>query len=158
MQNNITTECFKIGEFAFKVSVCGDKIRELNFVKPHKLSRAGGENPLIKRLKQDLKDYISGKDVKFNYKLDLSGYSAFCRSVWKNAQKIPFRHVWSYKKLSCKIGKNNAFRAVGLALGKNPVIILIPCHRVIKSDGSLGGFSSGIQFKKKLLKIEGVCK
>lgn len=150
------TAYFKIKDVCFKAVVEGDSIRELNFADSYKGSFSANKNPLVKRLKQDLKDYFNGKNVKFKFKynLDLSGYPEFYKLVWKNAQKIPFGKVWSYKKLACKIKKNNAFRAVGLALGKNPVIILIPCHRVIKSDGSLGGFSSGLQYKKKLLKIE----
>jgi len=160
----VVTAYFKIKDVCFKAVVEGDKIMRLDFAKQTnavvgQAARIAGkkeESKVIKSLKRDLEDYFNGKNVKFSYKLDLSGYPEFYKLVWKGAQKIPFGQVWSYKKLACKIKKNNAFRAAGLALGKNPVIILIPCHRVIKSDGSLGGFSSGLHYKKKLLKIEGI--
>ena len=78
----------------------------------------------------------------------------FQKKVWKALLKIPFGKIVSYKQLAVNIGKPKAFRAVANACGANPIPLFIPCHRVIKSDGTLGGFSSGIKIKKKLLKLE----
>lgn len=80
----------------------------------------------------------------------------FQRAVWRALQKIPYGEVRTYQWVAKKIGKPKAVRAVGNACGANTLPIIIPCHRVVASDGSLGGFSGGIRWKKKLLKMEGV--
>ena len=82
----------------------------------------------------------------------------FQRTVWKEISKIPFGETRTYKDLAIAIGKPNSSRAVANACGKNPYPVIIPCHRVIRSDGSLGGYSGkgGVKTKKLLLKREGV--
>ncbi|MFH1453639.1 MAG: methylated-DNA--[protein]-cysteine S-methyltransferase [Armatimonadota bacterium] len=148
---------FKIKDTCFKSVVNKDRIKELSFINKLPLSAEKTvNNKLVKNLIKDLKLYFKGINVKFNYGLDLSYCSSFCREVFKKVQCIPYGKVISYKDLAVKINKANAARAVGTALGRNPVVILVPCHRIIKNDGSMGGFSSGVKFKKKLLKIEGV--
>ena len=107
-------------------------------------------------LKRDLGDYFSGKKVNFKEKLDLTGGTDFQKIVWKAMLKIPFGETRSYGWLAQQAGGKNKARAAGAACGANPVPIIIPCHRVIKSDRTLGGFSSGLGNKKKLLEIEGV--
>jgi len=82
--------------------------------------------------------------------------SIFERKVWDAACKIPFGKTSSYGLIAAAAGSPRAGRAVGNALGKNPVIIIVPCHRVIKSDGSCGGFSAGPDLKKKLLELEDI--
>lgn len=77
-------------------------------------------------------------------------------AVWKVAQKIPYGEVRTYKDIAKLIGKPLASRAVGNALGRNPIPILVPCHRVIASNGTLGGYSSGLKIKKTLLSLEKV--
>ncbi len=86
--------------------------------------------------------------------LDLSAHSRFQRSVWAQARKIPFGEVRSYGWVARKIGKPGASRAVGRALKENPWPLIIPCHRVVRADGSLGGFNSGLKWKKLLIDIE----
>lgn len=108
----------------------------------------------LKKLKEDFNKYFDGKKVSFKYQLDLSRYTEFSKKVWKTLMKIPYGNVVSYKKLAKKIGVPNSFRAVGNALAKNPIPIIIPCHRVILSIGKLGGFSGGVKWKVRLLKIE----
>jgi len=110
----------------------------------------------LKKLKKDFNKYFEGKKIIFEYPLDLENYSGFFKKVWKSLMKIPYGKVISYKRLAEKIGNPNSFRAVGNALAKNPIPVIIPCHRVILSNGKLGGFSAGIKWKKRLLKIEGV--
>ena len=119
-----------------------------------------GEKPctssLLQSLREGLADYWEGKRVDFSgYPLELAIYSPFSKKVWAQTRLIPYGEVRSYKWVAQKIG-SKGFRAVGNALGNNPFPIIVPCHRVIKEDGELGGFSSGLRIKRKLLKIEGV--
>lgn len=108
-------------------------------------------------LGKDLKDYFSGKEVDFHkYQLDISAGTEFQKKVWKKLLDIPYGKTRSYKWLAEEVGSPKGFRAVGGANGKNPIPIIIPCHRVINSDGSLGGYSGGVWIKEWLLKLEGV--
>ncbi len=105
-----------------------------------------------------LKRYFVGKRVDFDFPLDLSSYSDFQRRVWEVARTIPYGEVRSYQWVSSKLGNPRGGRAVGSALGRNPVPVIVPCHRVIRADGKLGGFSGpgGIKLKRKMLALEGV--
>lgn len=108
----------------------------------------------------ELADYFRGKRVLFSATLDFSGATVFQRRVWSATSKIPYGEVRSYREIAQAIGKPKAARAVGTALGRNPFPILVPCHRVIREDGGLGGFSAsrGIALKQELLQLEGsVC-
>jgi methylated-DNA-[protein]-cysteine S-methyltransferase len=88
-------------------------------------------------------------------KLDLEG-TEFQRKAWQAMRKIPFGETISYGEQARKVGKPKAYRAVGSANGKNPIPIIVPCHRVLASDGSLGGYSLGLSMKRRLLALEGV--
>ncbi len=101
-----------------------------------------------------LEDYFKGKKVNFNAKLDLIGLPDFSRKVLNEARKIPFGKTTTYGEIAKRIGHPKASRAVGQALGANPLPIIIPCHRVIRKDKSLGGFAGGLKWKKKLLQLE----
>jgi O-6-methylguanine DNA methyltransferase len=105
-------------------------------------------------LPKRITEYLSGKQVTFSDKLDLSGYSPFQRKVWEKEKTIPYGETRTYQWLATALGYPHAARAVGNALAKNPLPILIPCHRVIRSDGNLGGFSGGVQLKRALLQME----
>lgn len=107
-------------------------------------------------LDRGLKAYFSGRKVNFREKLDLTGGTDFQKKVWKAMLKIPYGETRSYSWLAKKAGGKNKARAAGAACGANPIPIIIPCHRVIKSDKTIGGYSGGLGFKKKLLQIEGV--
>lgn len=100
-----------------------------------------------------LSEYFAGKRTKFDLKLAPKG-TAFQQSVWKELLKIPYGQTRSYKDLAIAIGKPKAARAVGMALNKNPIPLIIPCHRVIGANGSLIGFALGIETKKWLLRLE----
>ncbi|MBZ0296414.1 MAG: methylated-DNA--[protein]-cysteine S-methyltransferase [Anaerolineae bacterium] len=104
-----------------------------------------------------LQEYFSGKRRTFDLPVDLSGMTAFQRSVLQTALNIPAGEVWTYGQVARMIGRPKASRAVGQALGSNPVPIIIPCHRVIASSGKLTGYSAGagIASKKWLLQMEG---
>lgn len=106
--------------------------------------------------KNQILEYLSGTRKNFDHLdlLDLGG-TDFQKSVWKALLDIPYGQTSSYKQIANLIGNPKAVRAVGTACGNNPFLIIIPCHRIVKSDGSLGGFAYGSEIKKKLLKLEG---
>jgi len=101
----------------------------------------------------ELAEYFAGRRHKFNFSLAPEG-TAFQQKVWQAVYEIPFGQVTTYQKIAKKIGKANAVRAVGHANGSNPLPIVIPCHRVIGSNGSLCGYGGGIELKKRLLELE----
>lgn len=111
----------------------------------------------IKLIKKELNDYFSGDLAEFKTPLCMIG-TPFQKEVWRMLQKIPIGHVWSYAVLANAIGKPQAFRAVALANSKNQFAIIVPCHRVIKSDGFLCGYGGGIQRKKWLIEHENLYK
>jgi methylated-DNA-[protein]-cysteine S-methyltransferase len=106
--------------------------------------------------KTALSGYLAGDAPTLDVPLDLQDSSRFRRKVWETLQTIPYGRVRSYSWVARKIGKPVAARAVGGACGANPVPLLIPCHRVVANDGSLGGFSGGLPVKKRLLRLEGL--
>ena len=112
------------------------------------------DNKRLKNVIHELSSYFNGHRVNFKSILDLSIGTEFQRKVWEKVSEIPYGEQRSYKWIADEIGSPHAVRAVGNAVGKNPVPPIIPCHRVIRSDGNLGGFSSGIALKKWLLKLE----
>jgi O-6-methylguanine DNA methyltransferase len=105
-------------------------------------------------LEQRLQNYYSGRKTVFPDKLDYSNASAFQKQVWSAARLIPYGETRSYGWIAKQIGQPQAARAVGQALGKNPFLVVVPCHRVISSDGTLGGFGGGLEMKQKLLELE----
>ena len=109
---------------------------------------------LFHNLTERLRAYFRGDKTDFPVKLDLSGATDFQRAVWERARTIPYGETRSYGWLAKQIKRPGAARAVGQALGRNPLPIVIPCHRVIASNGSLGGFSGGLEMKKQLLRLE----
>jgi O-6-methylguanine DNA methyltransferase len=100
-----------------------------------------------------LREYFAGKRKKFSIKLDISG-TEFQESVWYALNKIAYGKTVSYAQQAKLVRKPKAFRAVGSANGKNPVAIILPCHRVIASNGTLGGYGGGLSIKRKLLALE----
>jgi methylated-DNA-[protein]-cysteine S-methyltransferase len=113
------------------------------------------ENPdLIKDTISRLKEYFSGRKTAFPEVCDLSEATPFQRRVWYITRKIPYGETRSYKWVGSRLGQENATRAVGQALARNPIPIIIPCHRVLASNGSLGGYSGGLKLKRFLLKLE----
>ncbi|MGA9533419.1 MAG: methylated-DNA--[protein]-cysteine S-methyltransferase [Anaerolineales bacterium] len=105
--------------------------------------------------RQQLLDYFNGGLRRFSLPLDLTTVTAFQRRVLSAIAKIPAGTVRSYGQVAAAIGKPKAARAVGQALGSNPIPIVLPCHRVVASDGSLGGYAGGLHRKRQLLALEG---
>jgi methylated-DNA-[protein]-cysteine S-methyltransferase len=112
---------------------------------------------VLHQLETELDEYFSGKRRHFTVPLDLGG-TPFQQRVWDALQNIEYGTTISYIELARRIGNPKAMRAVAQANGRNPVPILVPCHRVIYADGSLGGYSSGLPFKVKLLDHERASK
>ena len=108
----------------------------------------------LHKIRDDILAYLSGKPIKLSGALDLSEGTAFQREVWGVTRKIPYGKVRSYKWVASEVGRPKAARAAGQALSANPVPLLVPCHRVVMSDGTLGGFTGGEDYKRRLLSIE----
>jgi methylated-DNA-[protein]-cysteine S-methyltransferase len=119
-----------------------------------KLEYASREDHFFARLACKLVSYFGSTNVAFDEKLDLAGYTPFPASSMAPNQKIPYGTTASYADIGRSIGKPGAARAVGQALKRNPVPIIIPCHRVVHSNGTTGGFSGGDDIKLKLLALE----
>ena len=108
---------------------------------------------LIEKTFIELNEYFEGKRKKFDIPIKPDG-TEFQKKVWMELTKIPYGTYTTYKNIADKIGNKNASRAVGSANNKNPILIIIPCHRVIGSNNKLKGYSQGINYQEKLLKIE----
>lgn len=112
------------------------------------------DDPYMCGIFDQLEEYFKRERKKFNLPLDISG-TDFQMKVWDELAKIPYGKTISYKQLAKALGSLKLVRAVGRANGANPVPIVIPCHRVINSNGNLGGYSGGAGIKEKLLELEG---
>ncbi len=112
------------------------------------------ESKFNNRVIIQLKEYFLGNLTLFSVPIKFLEKSDFKKKIWNEMLKIPYGGISSYKSISENIGHPKAYRAVGTAIGQNPIPIIIPCHRVLNSNGGIGGFSAGLDIKKKLLKIE----
>lgn len=114
-----------------------------------------GDNSVLRRARQQLEEYFQGTRRQFDLPLAPRG-TPFQLEVWKALASIPYGRTMSYGQLAAQLRRPSAMRAVGAANGRNPLPIVVPCHRVIGADGGLTGFSGGISIKRMLLEIEGV--
>lgn len=121
---------------------------------PVKGSWTHEDTVLNQKVAQQLDEYFSGKRKEFHLPLNPKG-TEFQKKDWKALQEIPYGEIRTYKDIAQAIGCPKGFRAVGLANNKNPIMIIIPCHRVLGSDGSLTGYAGGVHIKKYLLELEG---
>ena len=116
------------------------------------MKRAMRDSP-VERACQQLTEYFRGERIEFDVPVVFHG-TVFQRRAWKQLQRIPYGATRSYQQQAAKVGGKEKARAVGLANGKNPIPIIVPCHRVIGKDGSLTGFGGGLKTKKYLLDLE----
>lgn len=116
--------------------------------------RADPDHPVLVSTREQLREYFAGTRAEFDLPLDPIG-TEFQRRVWAGLTRISFGETSSYGQLAQDIGRPRAVRAVGAANGKNPISIVVPCHRVIGADGSLTGFAGGLDAKRMLLELEG---
>jgi methylated-DNA-[protein]-cysteine S-methyltransferase len=116
---------------------------------------ANPEHPVLQQARGQLSEYFAGQRTSFELPLDLSAGTAFQQGVWRALLKIPGGATRSYAALSADIGKPAAARAVGGAVGRNPLSIIVPCHRVVGAGGALTGYAGGLARKVALLQLEG---
>jgi len=113
-----------------------------------------GSASLMHSYVKELEEYFAGDRREFTFPLDLRG-TDFQLACWHALLAIPYGETRSYSDIARAVGKANAFRAVGMANNRNPIAIVVPCHRVIASDGTLCGYGGGLDVKRKLLELEG---
>jgi methylated-DNA-[protein]-cysteine S-methyltransferase len=130
----------------------GYSLSGISFIKPADISFRKGAAP--EKFIKELASYFKGLNSRFSQEIKFLSGTEFEIKVWHALNDIPYGETKTYKWIAEKIGKPSAVRAVGQALSKNPIPIVIPCHRVIESDGSIGGYASGINTKKRLLEME----
>ncbi|MCL9780154.1 methylated-DNA--[protein]-cysteine S-methyltransferase [Vibrio sp. S4M6] len=128
---------------------------ESQTTQPEQLGSQSDDCPIINKVKQQLDEYFSRQRTSFDLPLAAQG-TKFQTQVWHALTTIPYGTSISYQELAERIGNPKAVRAVGLANGKNPISIIVPCHRVIGKNGKLTGYAGGMDRKMKLLKLEGV--
>ncbi len=114
------------------------------------------QHPVLRAAAQQLQQVLRGERAGFDLALDLSGGTPFQQAVWQALLRIPRGQTASYGALAHAIGKAQAVRAVGAAVGRNPLSVVVPCHRVLGSDGSLTGYAGGLERKQALLRLEGI--
>jgi methylated-DNA-[protein]-cysteine S-methyltransferase len=112
------------------------------------------QQQIFKETQRQLQAYFAGELKQFDVPLDLSAGTPFQQAVWQALLKIPFGKTTSYGALSSSIAKPLAVRAVGTAIGRNPIGIIVPCHRVVGADGSLTGYAGGLHRKEAFLTLE----
>lgn len=130
----------------------GEFLVRVSFKKPALVSFKRDSAP--ENFIKELRDYFQGAGRGFSQKVKFLGATEFDKKVWECLKQIPPGETKTYKWIAEKIGAPKAVRAVGRALSRNPLPILLPCHRVIESDGSIGGYSSGDNIKRRLLEME----
>ncbi|MEO7318012.1 MAG: methylated-DNA--[protein]-cysteine S-methyltransferase [Chthoniobacteraceae bacterium] len=154
MKTEADTIVFESPLGSIRATASQSGISEITFTdRPDKAAATGSENPHLKKLRAELDRYFDGKLRKFTTRVDPAG-TPFRMRVWEELGGIPYGGTISYIELARRIGNAKASRAVGGANGANPVCIVIPCHRVIAADGTLGGYSAGLWRKEKLLALE----
>lgn len=127
---------------------------EIYTTKPEELGVRDDGFPIFELVTDQLNLYFSGEVIQFSVPIAAKG-TPFQQSVWQALTTIPYGETWSYAQLADAIGNPKAVRAVGLANGKNPVSVIVPCHRVIGKNGKLTGYAGGVERKQRLLAIEG---
>ena len=130
----------------------GKSLAGLSFEKPADIPFKESAAP--QSFKKELLSFFDGRSTGFDQEIKFLIGTEFERNVWYSLKEIPFGETRTYKWVAEKIGNPSAVRAVGRALSKNPIPIVMPCHRVIESDGSIGGFAAGVDMKRRLLDIE----
>jgi methylated-DNA-[protein]-cysteine S-methyltransferase len=115
----------------------------------------GRTSPRLREAQAQLTGYLAGTRRSFDLSLDLSRGTSFQRKVWRTLRRVSYGRLRSYQWVAVRVGGIQYARAVGNAVGANPVPIVIPCHRIVAQDTSLGGFSGGLPTKRKLLTLEG---
>lgn len=145
---------YKINSYELLLTASDDYLLSVEFIQTkNTFNMICTQNSVLSSAIQQLDEYFAGRRQTFHLPLQLHG-TAFKQNVWHELINIPYGSTATYKDLAERIGKPKAFRAVGNACNKNPFPIIIPCHRVIGSSGSMTGYAGGIEFKRFLLNLE----
>ena len=136
-----------------------EHITGLNLVLNHKVVQGKEEDNLCSRLLLEactqLDEYFSNECTAFDLPIQFTSGTPFQHSVWNALRNIPYGETRSYEDIARAIGNPKAVRAIGQANTRNPLLLLVPCHRVINKNGTIGGFGCGVELKRKLLELEG---
>jgi O-6-methylguanine DNA methyltransferase len=160
IDNSLYYTTFKLSKINFSVFATKKGIQKIHLndkktaSKDLKAISLQPDDPYLFDIYKQLEEYFDCERKKFDIPLDITG-TDFQMQVWKELTKIPYGKVLSYKEIADKVGGKSYVRAVGRANGENPVPIVIPCHRVVESNGRIGGYSGGVDIKVKLLELEG---
>lgn len=149
--------------FTTRIGACGIEWNERGIervvMRPRKMTGAAAKPPsYVREAARRITNHLAGKDDDLrDIKVDLSTFTPFTKKVYASLRKVPAGTVVTYGELAKRAGSPNAARAVGRAMATNPMPLIVPCHRVVASDGKLGGFSSsgGLRLKAQLLSLEG---
>ncbi len=126
----------------------------LDLLKKYRVRNPVRDASRFETVTRELEQYYAGKLETFSCPLDLTPGTAFQQQVWRTLQTIPYGETRSYRWLAEAVGRPRAMRAVGNANGKNPLPIVVPCHRVVRENGGLGGYTGGVHIKRSLLDLE----
>lgn len=137
-----------------KITALDTAIRSLIFIEENGEDKESSQSPILDECIKQLDEYFAGKKTEFDFPFVFNEGSEFQQKVWTELGKIPFGKTISYKQLALRLGDVNLIRAAGTANSKNPIAIVVPCHRVIGSDGKLVGYAGGLWRKQWLLEHE----
>ena len=133
--------------------LCGLYFEQHKYFDGPRQWRRDPDHPQLRRAALQLDEYFDGRRTAFDLPLDLQG-TPFQRAVWQELQALPFAATASYQEIARRIAKPDAMRATGTAIGRNPVSIIVPCHRVLGASGALSGYAGGLERKRFLLGLE----
>ncbi len=155
MNNRYTTYISPLGTITLQANENGllGVWFESQTTQPEELGQLSENDPILVKAIKQLEEYFSGDRTEFDLPIAAVG-TEFQQRVWQALTTIPYGETWSYQDLANAIGNPKAVRAVGLANGKNPVSVIVPCHRVIGKNGKLTGYAGGVERKSKLLELE----
>ena len=140
---------------AFEIASDGEKLKYIKLLNNQEKT-AENADFLVEKAKLQLAEYLSGKRKDFDLPLDFAQGTKFQQKVWTALQNIPYGQTKSYGQVAAEVGSPGGARAVGNAVHENPFLIIVPCHRVITGDGTIGGFGSGLSVKRNLFAVEDI--
>lgn len=147
-----------LGRMTLAATPCGLAgawfVGQRHYPPPAALGHRDARHPALLEAARQLRDYLAGARRRFDLPLDLAAGTPFQQSVWRALQGITFGTTRSYKDVGAAIGKPAAVRAVGAAVGRNPLSVIVPCHRVVGAGGALTGYAGGLPRKAQLLALE----
>lgn len=152
-----TTTTTRLGSITLAATACGLAgvwFEGQRHYPPCALGRRDDQHPLLVSAQQQLREYLDGARATFTLPLDLASGTPFQQAVWQALLQIPIATTRSYAAIGAQLGRPTAARAVGTAVGRNPLSIVVPCHRVVGSNGALTGYAGGLDRKAHLLALE----